>query len=122
MASFVLELWELIFTPGTNGALLVATHALFVLLLTLLAALTWYLGLIHFLNLLVIASVLYGLVIWFIGELRQAKLKTNEELKRESDANAHAKPVEEKTAKTKLASGVTTTTTPTPATATKRKV
>ena len=93
MASFVLELWELIFTPGTNGALLVATHALFVLLLTLLAALTWYLGLIHFLNLLVIASVLYGLVIWFIGELRQAKLKTNEELKLESDANADDKPV-----------------------------
>ncbi|MCH0628464.1 hypothetical protein JNB11_00525 [Kocuria palustris] len=119
MASFVLELWELIFTPGTNGALLVATHALFVLLLTLLAALTWYLGLIHFLNLLVIASVLYGLVIWFIGELRQAKLKTNEELKRESDATADdkLKPVE-----TKTASGVTTSTTPTPVTATKRKV
>lgn len=39
---------------------------------------------IHFINLLVIACLLYGTVVWFIGELQQAKLSKNAELEKES--------------------------------------
>lgn len=47
---------------------------------------------IHYINLLVISIILYGLVIWFIGELQQAKLQSNEELQvqdnQQNDAQA----------------------------------
>ncbi|RLV95202.1 V-type ATPase assembly factor PKR1 [Spathaspora sp. JA1] len=78
--AFLTELWDSVFTPGTSPALIKATHASFVLLL---ASLIWLIVLtksIHFINLFVIAILLYATVIWFINELQQGKLKTNEEL------------------------------------------
>lgn len=78
--AFFTELWELVFTPGTSPALLKATHASFVLLLLSLGFLVYLTGLIHYINLFIIASLLYGTVIWFVNELEQAKLKNNEEL------------------------------------------
>lgn len=42
---------------------------------------------IHFINLLVISVCLYAAVIWFIEELKKAKLKSNEELAAGGDQN-----------------------------------
>ncbi|KAI5948838.1 HNT3 [Candida theae] len=78
--AFIVELWESIFTPGTTPALIKATHASFILLLASLATLIYLTKSIHFVNLLVIAVLLYGTVVWFINELQQVKLKDNEEL------------------------------------------
>ena len=84
MASFVTELWDSVFQPGTNPALIKATHGSFVLLILSLLALIYMTRSIHFINLLVIACLLYGTVVWFIGELQQAKLSKNAELEKES--------------------------------------
>ncbi|KAI5967681.1 PKR1 [Candida margitis] len=91
--AFIVELWESIFTPGTTPALIKATHASFILLLTSLATFVYLTRSIHFVNLLVIATLLYGTVIWFINELQQVKLKDNEELnaKREEGEKAGEK-------------------------------
>lgn len=78
--AFIVELWESIFTPGTTPALIKATHASFILLLISLATFIFLTKSIHFVNLFVIAVLLYGTVIWFINELQQVKLKDNEEL------------------------------------------
>lgn len=78
--AFIVELWESIFTPGTTPALMKATHASFILLLFSLLALIYYTRSVHFINLFVIALLLYALVMWFVYELQQSKLKTNDEL------------------------------------------
>ncbi|EGW34316.1 uncharacterized protein SPAPADRAFT_59733 [Spathaspora passalidarum NRRL Y-27907] len=81
--SFFSELWESVFTPGTSPALIKATHASFILLLMSLGWLIFLTKSIHFINLFVIAVLLYATVIWFIKELQASKLKTNEELSTE---------------------------------------
>ncbi|CAK7897768.1 V-type ATPase assembly factor Pkr1p [[Candida] anglica] len=73
MASFFVELWESIFTPGTTPALIKATHASFIMLIISLIVLIFFSRSIHFVNLLVIACLLYGTVVWFIGELQRVK-------------------------------------------------
>lgn len=83
--SFFVDLWESIFTPGTSPALLTATHASFVLLLLSLLSLIYITRSIHYINLFVIALCLYGAVIWFVEELKQAKLKDNAELATEEE-------------------------------------
>lgn len=83
--SFVTELWESIFTPGTTPALIKATHASFILLILSLLSLIYLSRSIHFINLLVIALLLYGSVIWFINEVKEMKLKNNTELEKEED-------------------------------------
>lgn len=87
--SFVAELWELVFTPGTTPALVKATHGLFVCLMVLLAVLIVYSGSIHFINLFVIAGCLWAAVTWFILELEKekAKLKLNKELGEDGEAD-----------------------------------
>lgn len=81
--SFFVELWESVFTPGTTPALIKATHASFIMLIISLLFLIYLSGSIHFINLLVIALLLYGSVIWFINELNQAKLKDVSALEKE---------------------------------------
>lgn len=81
--SFFVELWESVFTPGTTPALIKATHASFIMLIISLLSLIYLTRSIHFINLLVIALMLYGSVIWFINELNQAKLKDNSTLEKE---------------------------------------
>lgn len=81
--SFFIELWESVFTPGTTPALIKATHASFIMLIISLLSLIYLTRSIHFINLLVIALMLYGSVIWFINELNQAKLKDNSTLEKE---------------------------------------
>lgn len=83
--AFIVELWESIFTPGTSPALLKATHGSFILLLLSLLSLIYYTRSIHFINLFVIALLLYASVIWFVHELQNAKLKNNEELENDGE-------------------------------------
>ncbi|OWB69133.1 hypothetical protein B5S30_g4532 [[Candida] boidinii] len=82
MANFFEELWKSVFEPGTNPALIIATHTSFLLLVISLITLIYLSGSIHFINLLVISLLLWGSVTWFIFELEKQKglLKTNEEL------------------------------------------
>ncbi|KAI5951096.1 PKR1 [Candida jiufengensis] len=92
---FIVELWESIFTPGTTPALITATHASFILLIISLITFYFLTKSIHFLNLFVIALLLYGTVIWFINELKAVKLKDNEELtKKEEKPEVTIKHVE----------------------------
>lgn len=95
--SFITELWELVFTPGTTPALVKATHASFILLILSLISLIFLSGSIHFVNLLVIALFLYGAVIWFINELETVKLRSNEQLEEapEETTDPKSKGVEE---------------------------
>lgn len=83
--AFIVELWQSVFTPGTTPALMKALHATFILLFISLFWLIYVTGSIHYINLLVIALLLYGSVLWFVKELEQAKLKTNEELLQEGE-------------------------------------
>lgn len=90
--SFFVELWESVFTPGTSPALMKATHASFIMLLLSLLFLIFYSGSIHFINLFVIASCLYAAVIWFVNELKNIKLKDNEELAKENGDDTSKTP------------------------------
>ncbi|EDK36205.1 hypothetical protein PGUG_00303 [Meyerozyma guilliermondii ATCC 6260] len=83
--SFIEELWQSVFTPGTTPALIKATHGSFALLIASLIWLIYLSRSIHFVNLLVIALLLYGTVFWFIGELERTKLMSNEELDKASE-------------------------------------
>lgn len=75
--AFVTELWNSIFTPGVPPVLLAATHVSFIVLISSLILLVYVSRSVHFVNLLVIALVLYGLVMWFVGELEREKQKEN---------------------------------------------
>lgn len=92
--SFFVELWESIFTPGTTPALIKATHGSFILLLLSLLFLIYYTRSIHFINLFVLAALLYALVMWFVAELQRVKLMDNQELQKESQEQEHSKSVE----------------------------
>lgn len=102
--AFITELWESVFTPGTTPALIKATHASFILLIISLISLIFLSRSIHFVNLLIIAILLYAAVIWFIKELEQVKLKDNDQLDAEgkeaegTEAEGSAKPIATTTA------------------------
>lgn len=83
--AFITELWQSVFTPGTSPALMKALHATFIMLFISLFWLIYVTRSIHYINLLVIALLLYVSVLWFVKELEQAKLKTNEELLQEGE-------------------------------------
>lgn len=70
MASFVEELWNSIFTPGTTPTLLIATNASFAALQLVLLALLLATYSIHFLILSVICAGLWAAINWFANELR----------------------------------------------------
>lgn len=87
MANFFASLWESIFTPGTTPQLIIATHISFFLLGCLLVWLIVLTNSIHFYALLTIALLLWAIVTWFISELNQLKLKSNQELEVEQEKN-----------------------------------
>lgn len=97
--AFIEELWQSVFTPGTTPALIKATHGSFALLIASLIWLIYLSRSIHFVNLLVIALLLYGTVVWFISELQRTKLMSNEDLdrKEESEEPAKEKPTAKST-------------------------
>ncbi|ODV84612.1 hypothetical protein CANARDRAFT_235893 [[Candida] arabinofermentans NRRL YB-2248] len=84
---FITDLWESVFQPGLTPALKTATHGSFVCLIISLSTMIYISGSIHFVNLLIIALLLWATVTWFIAELNreQAKLKSNEELAKEGE-------------------------------------
>lgn len=88
--SFFVDLWDSVFTPGTNPALVRATHTSFVLLVMSLIWMVYTSKSIHFFNLLIIAICLWASVTWFLSELEKEKanLKTNEELAKEGETEA----------------------------------
>lgn len=88
MATFVTELWESVFTPGTTPALIKATHGSFVLLILSLLAMIYMSRSIHFVNLLVISLCLWGAVTWFLKELAIAK-REKEENGKENEGNGN---------------------------------
>ncbi|CDR41284.1 CYFA0S07e00276g1_1 [Cyberlindnera fabianii] len=69
MISFLTELWESIFTPGTTPTLVLATHATFALLVVTLTVFAFLTKSIHIINLLVLSLVLWGILTWFINEI-----------------------------------------------------
>ncbi|KAI0889898.1 Pkr1-domain-containing protein [Annulohypoxylon maeteangense] len=88
MASFMQDLWESIFTPGTTPTLLVATNATFaclqlVLLLLLVATYS-----IHFIILSFLCGGLWWAINWFAAELRVAQAKEAREKARSERAAA----------------------------------
>lgn len=73
MASFLSNLWGSVFLPGTNGALIFATHASFACLQATLASLLYATGSYHFLFLSVISAGLWVAIRWFVGEVEKVK-------------------------------------------------
>lgn len=70
MASFLEELWNSIFTPGTTPTLLIATNASFAALQLVLLALLLATYSVHFLILSVLCMGLWVAINWFANELR----------------------------------------------------
>lgn len=96
MASFITGLWESVFQPGTSPQLILATHLSFTALLITLAWLIFVTsGNIHFIMLFVIATLLWITVIWFISELKSAKLLSNQQLESETNEDREDKNTEE---------------------------
>lgn len=88
MSGFFSGLWNSIFQPGTSPQLIIATHVSFIALLLTLSWLIYVTrGNIHFIALFVIALLLWISIIWFIQELKNVRLMTNEELKKQSSQN-----------------------------------
>lgn len=76
MASFLEELWNGVFTPGTSPTLLIATNVSFAALQLLLLAL--YLGThsIHFLILSLLSGALWYSINWFVAEVQSFQATT----------------------------------------------
>ncbi|WYZ34458.1 hypothetical protein EsH8_I_000734 [Colletotrichum jinshuiense] len=69
MATFIVNLWESIFTPGPTPTLLRATNATFAALQVLLAALLFATWSIHFAILSFLSGGLWYAINWFATEL-----------------------------------------------------
>lgn len=73
MAQFITDIWESVFTPGTNQSVVVATYASFAalqatLLALLVATRSW-----HFVFLSIICACLWAAIAWFVNELEAVK-------------------------------------------------
>lgn len=75
MAAFIEELWNSIFTPGTTPTLLVATNASFAALQLLLLILLLATHSIHFVVLTILCAGLWFAINWFVRELQIEKAK-----------------------------------------------
>lgn len=75
MASFMVDLWSSIFTPGATPTLLIATNTTFAALQLVLFALLFATYSIHFLILSIISAALWWSINWFAAELQQIKAK-----------------------------------------------
>lgn len=83
MASFLEELWNSIFTPGTTPTLLIATNASFGALQFLLLILFLATYSIHFIILSVLSASLWYAINWFARELRMENEKAAAKEERE---------------------------------------
>ncbi|ETS04396.1 Pkr1-domain-containing protein [Trichoderma reesei RUT C-30] len=82
MASFFVELWEGIFTPGPTPTILKATNITFAALQLVLGALLLATYSVHFVVLSVLCGGLWWSVNWFAKELRAAQQQQEEEEKK----------------------------------------
>ncbi|SCU99702.1 LAMI_0G00276g1_1 [Lachancea mirantina] len=80
MANFLTELWESIFSPGASPQLIIATHVSFACLTVCLGWLIYLTKNVHFMALLVISTLLWITVTWFVSELQNARLASNQDL------------------------------------------
>ncbi|KAL1953697.1 hypothetical protein VTO42DRAFT_2370 [Malbranchea cinnamomea] len=71
MASFIEDLWNSIFTPGTPPTLLAATNASFAALQFLLFILLITTYSVHFLVLSLLSGALWYSINWFVREVRE---------------------------------------------------
>ncbi|ORY66451.1 ER protein Pkr1-domain-containing protein [Pseudomassariella vexata] len=79
MASFVEELWNSIFTPGTTPTLLIATNATFACLQLVLLLLLVATSSIHFIILSALCGGLWFAINWFAVELKKEQAREEEE-------------------------------------------
>jgi len=73
MASFFVDLWSSIFTPGPTPTLLLATNVTFAALQVVLFALLLATYSFHFVILSIICCVLWWLINWFVMELKDTQ-------------------------------------------------
>ncbi|KKF95194.1 V-type ATPase assembly factor pkr1 [Ceratocystis platani] len=89
MASFVVELWESIFTPGPTPVLLKATNATFAALQLLLLLLLLSTYSIHFVALSIISGGLWWAINWFAAELAVHQAQEDAKLKQQQQHQEH---------------------------------
>ncbi|BFZ63644.1 hypothetical protein YB2330_004776 [Saitoella coloradoensis] len=89
MTTFIVSLWDSIFTPGPTPTLVMATNASFVALIGLLTVLAFMTRNIHVFALLAVAVALCVSVQWFLKELAVVK---EEEEKKSKERGATAGP------------------------------
>ncbi|KAK0392650.1 hypothetical protein NLU13_2145 [Sarocladium strictum] len=82
MASFMVDLWESIFTPGPTSTLLRAANVSFAALQVVLLALLVATHSIHFIVLSVLCGGLWWSINWFAAELKIAQEKEKAEAAR----------------------------------------
>ncbi|EGR51530.1 uncharacterized protein TRIREDRAFT_21664 [Trichoderma reesei QM6a] len=94
MASFFVELWEGIFTPGPTPTILKATNITFAALQLVLGALLLATYSVHFVVLSVLCGGLWWSVNWFAKELRAAQQQQEEEEKKKKKLGVPASDTE----------------------------
>ncbi|KAM4059682.1 ER protein pkr1 domain-containing protein [Hirsutella rhossiliensis] len=90
MASFMVDLWESIFTPGPTPTILKAANASFAALQLVLAALLAATASVHFAVLSVLCAGLWWSINWFAAELAVAQ-KQQQLRDKEADDEDRAK-------------------------------
>lgn len=88
MSSFLVNLWESIFTPGPTPTLLIATNATFGALQLLLLVLLVTTASIHFAILSVLCAGLWYSINWFAREVQAAKTAEDAEAEGKKQQNA----------------------------------
>lgn len=100
MSQFVRDLWESIFTPGPTPSLLLATNATFAALQVVLAALLLATHSIHFIILSVLCAGLWYAINWFARELQanhDQELREQARAARKTAGQANAETSESET-------------------------
>ncbi|CCH62327.1 hypothetical protein TBLA_0H00340 [Henningerozyma blattae CBS 6284] len=68
--------------PGANDAVVIAIHITFCSLLAVLASMVFVTrGNIHYIFLFFIAAILYGILTWFISEIKKIQAEEKKEVK-----------------------------------------
>ena len=88
MSSFIVDLWESIFTPGPTPTILKATNASFAALQVTLFALLVATHSVHFAILSVLSGGLWWAINWFAAELAAAQKAQRKEEDKDDNENA----------------------------------
>jgi hypothetical protein len=93
MSSFIVDLWESIFTPGPTPSILKATNASFAALQVVLLSLLYATYSVHFVVLSALCAALWWSINWFAAELKLAQQRAaaeEDEASKKRDAVAAA--------------------------------